>query len=174
MNTKLTDATVIILTVFMGSALVAENAVAGKMRGTGRASSATAPPRLNMTATCRATAVGAINAGRDKDACLGDERNAQDELAKSWPKYSDDIKTQCVGMVNTGGPPSYVELITCLDVMRDAKIIRKDQLLAEPLLNKGVLNTRTLQPTELNEGSSYTDGSTKSTPRTKSKSSGAR
>ena len=86
---------------------------------------------------------------------MGDERTAQDQITKTWSQYAPPDRTDCVGMVRTGGPPSYVELLSCLEIMRDAKTIRKDQLLAEPLLSNGKLSTRTLVPTNLDEGSLY-------------------
>ena len=82
------------------------------------------PPKLNIGSSCDAAAKGAISAGRDKEACMGDELAAQEMLAKNWAQYSRAHKTQCVGMTTQGGP-SYVELISCLDIMRDADAIRK-------------------------------------------------
>ena len=92
---------------------------------------------------------------------MADERTAQDQITTTWSKYATADKTDCVGMNRTGGPPSYVELLTCLEIMRDAKIIRKDQLLAEPLLNNGKLNTRRLASTDLDEANLYTGGGKK-------------
>jgi len=66
---------------------------------------------------------------------MGDERAAQDQIIKNWSSYAPADKIDCVGMNATGGPSSYVELQTCLEIMRDAKVIRKDMLLGEPLLN---------------------------------------
>jgi hypothetical protein len=87
------------------------------------------PPKLEVSASCNAAARGAISAGRDKESCLADERTAEETLTQSWSKYSATDKTQCIGNVKTGGPPSYVELLSCLEVMRDAKEIREaDQL----------------------------------------------
>jgi hypothetical protein len=119
------------------------------------------PPKLKLGQSCDAAARGAITAGRDKEACMADERAAQDQVAKTWSKYATADKTDCIGMNRTGGPPSYVELLTCLEIMRDAKTIRKDQLLAEPLLNSGKLNTRTLVSTGLDEGNLHTGGGKK-------------
>jgi hypothetical protein len=86
---------------------------------------ADAPPRLDVTASCSAAARGAISAGRDKESCLSDERAAEDILAKGWSGFATADKTQCIGNVKTGGPPSYVELLSCLEVMRDAKKFRE-------------------------------------------------
>jgi hypothetical protein len=84
------------------------------------------PPKLDMTTTCAAAAQYSISAGRDKEACLGDETTAQSTLAENWSKYNADDKNQCVGTVKTGGPPSYVELLSCIEILRDAKQIREE------------------------------------------------
>jgi len=81
-------------------------------------------PKLNIGSSCDAAVKGAISARRDKEACMGVELVAQEMLAKNWAQYSRAHKTQCVGMTTQGGP-SYVELISCLDIMRDADAIRK-------------------------------------------------
>jgi hypothetical protein len=85
---------------------------------------ADAPPRLDAGPSCEAAARGAVVVGRDKAACMGDENTALDDLKKSWSKFTSDNKTLCVATVRHGGPPSYVELQQCLEIMRDAKAIR--------------------------------------------------
>jgi len=90
-------------------------------QGSARADS---PPTLNVGQSCKAAARGAIVLGRDQASCMGDEREAQDSLAKTWSQYSVAHKTQCVAMTAQGGP-SYVELISCLDIMRDAAAMEK-------------------------------------------------
>src|SRR6202007_63654 len=86
---------------------------------------ADAPPKLDVTTTCNAASQHAISAGRDKDACMGDERTAETTLAHNWSKYSADDKSHCVGTVKTGGPSSYVELLSCIEVSRDANNLAK-------------------------------------------------
>jgi hypothetical protein len=88
------------------------------------------PPKLEVSSSCNAAARGAISAGRDKESCLADERTAEQTLTESWSKYSAPDKTQCIGNVKTGGPASYVELLSCLEIMRDAKEIRETDQLA--------------------------------------------
>ena len=82
------------------------------------------PPKLNVAPSCEAAARGAIVIGRDKAACMGDENAALDVLKQNWSKYASSDKTQCIGNVQTGGPASYVELLSCIEIMRDAKMIR--------------------------------------------------
>ena len=93
---------------------------------------ADSPPKFNMTPSCNAAARGAVSAGRDTEACLADERTAENSLAQNWSRYNAADKTQCVGNVKTGGPPSYVELLSCLEIMRDSKAIRDGDPLAQP------------------------------------------
>jgi hypothetical protein len=81
-------------------------------------------PRLNVGPSCDAAARGAVVAGRNKAACMSDEDAALDVLKKNWSKYAGDNKTQCIGTVSTGGPASYVELLSCLEIMRDARAIQ--------------------------------------------------
>jgi hypothetical protein len=80
-------------------------------------------PKLDVTTPCNATAQFAQLAGRDKEACVNDERMAETTLAQNWSTYSADDKSQCVGTVKTGGPSSYVELLSCIEVLHDAKQI---------------------------------------------------
>src|SRR5260370_42567209 len=84
------------------------------------AACADGPPELDVSISCRAAARGSVAVGGDQQACLNDERTAKDALAKDWSSFSPLARTQCVGMNRTGGPPSYVELLVCLEVMRDA------------------------------------------------------
>jgi hypothetical protein len=87
---------------------------------------------LDVTTTCNAAAQFSIVIGRDKEACLDDERTAENTLAQNWSKYNADDKTQCVGTVKTGGPGSYVELLSCIEVMRDAKELGAGDPLERP------------------------------------------
>src|SRR5260370_145184 len=96
----------------------------------------------NAAPSCAAAARGAISAGRDKEACLVDERTAEGVLVQNWSKYDAADKTQCVGNVKTGGPASYVELLSCLEIMRDAKAIRQGDVLAPSDQPSGLMRPR--------------------------------
>jgi hypothetical protein len=81
------------------------------------------PPKLDVTTTCN----GAIRfAGREIQACLGDERAAQSTIANNWSKYRANDKSLCVGLQYTGRAPSYIELLSCLETRRNAKDSRED------------------------------------------------
>jgi hypothetical protein len=86
------------------------------------------PPKLDVTPSCKAAGQFALVGGRDKEVCLVDEHSAENTLGQNWSKYNAVDKTQCVGTVKTGGPASYVELLSCLEIMRDAKEYRERDL----------------------------------------------
>jgi hypothetical protein len=90
------------------------------------------PPKLDLAPTCDAAARFSISAGRDKEACLEDEHTAAGTLVQNWSKYNAADKTQCIGNVTSGGPASYVELLSCLEIMRDAKSIREGDQVTAP------------------------------------------
>jgi hypothetical protein len=92
---------------------------------------ADAPPKLDVTTTCNAASQYAISAGRNKDACIADEHTAETTLAQNWSKYSADNKSQCIGTVKAGGPSSYVELLSCIEVLRDAKQLGEEDPLMQ-------------------------------------------
>ena len=87
------------------------------------------PPTLQVGQSCEAAGRGSVVLGRDKKACLADETTAQDTLKQNWSKYAAADKTQCIGMERTGGPASYVELLSCLEIMRDARNIQRGDAL---------------------------------------------
>jgi hypothetical protein len=87
------------------------------------------PPTLQVGPSCEAAGRGAVVLGRNKEACMADENAALSTLRQNWAKYAANDKTLCIGMESTGGPASYVELLSCLEVNRDAREIQS----ADPL-----------------------------------------
>src|SRR5262249_3254146 len=80
--------------------------------------SADGPPKLNVKPTCNAAAPFATAVGRTEEECLADEHVAESTLSENWSTYSAADKTQCIGTVHVGGPPSYVELLSCIENLR--------------------------------------------------------
>ncbi|MBO0752644.1 MAG: hypothetical protein J2P53_11050 [Bradyrhizobiaceae bacterium] len=107
-------------------------AIAALLLALPAAAHADGPPPLDVSVSCGAAARAGLAAGRDKESCLADEHAAESQLGENWSKYSDADKTQCIGNVKTGGPASYVELLSCLEVMRDAKESRERDPLMMP------------------------------------------
>ena len=48
--------------------------------------------------------------------CVDDENRARQELVSQWSKFSASSKAQCIPLEGIGGDPSYVSLLTCLQM----------------------------------------------------------
>jgi hypothetical protein len=84
-------------------------------------------PKIDAKKTCRnaATVTGTVTQ-QDVEACIADEQGAHDELIKTWGQFSATSKAQCIH-VSTDYLPSYVEVLTCLSLARDAKNIPEEK-----------------------------------------------
>jgi Collagen triple helix repeat (20 copies) len=78
-------------------------------------------PRLDISATCRADQNKATI-----DNCMADENRARERLEKEWGQFRPADRTQCTQISSMKGFQSYVELITCLEMARDARSLPKD------------------------------------------------
>ncbi len=54
--------------------------------------------------------------GRTAQGCFQDEQNAKDKLKETWSSFDDSQKFHCQQLLKAGGMPSYVELLTCLEM----------------------------------------------------------
>jgi hypothetical protein len=85
------------------------------------------PPTLNVKPSCEAavahSAMQQIQGSnvRDLAGCMRSENEARDQLAKEWAQFSRDDQQRCTSVTKTGGDPSYVELLGCLERHRDLK-----------------------------------------------------
>jgi hypothetical protein len=61
---------------------------------------------------------------QDREVCLNSERVAREQLTKEWRDFPSDSKAQCIGL-GQHFIQSYVELLVCLEMERDAKQIRE-------------------------------------------------
>jgi hypothetical protein len=73
-------------------------------------------PAFDVTTTCRAAPN--INSGMASpfDACMRDEDAARTELEKRWETFAPASRDTCAAETREGGSPSYVEVLTCLDM----------------------------------------------------------
>ncbi len=65
--------------------------------------------------------------GRTVESCINDENAARQDLVKNWSTFGADDRSHCLSLISTGGGPSYVELLSCLEMSRDAKKIAKGE-----------------------------------------------
>jgi hypothetical protein len=99
---------------------------------------ATAPapdtvPQLNVEQVCEGIAKQGGVTFRDpaieleRKNCLQSEQSIRDELVKQWSSFSPADRTSCVNEARMGGESSYTELITCLEMARDVRIMHEQQ-----------------------------------------------
>jgi hypothetical protein len=87
---------------------------------------ADAVPRYNVEPSCRAAAEGSLGLAQDKAACIADENAARDQLVKEWSGFSTADRSTCTGLTSMGGQSTYTELLTCLEMTRDARKLAKE------------------------------------------------
>lgn len=84
------------------------------------------PPQFDAKPGCEAGARTGISDKPDAEACLRGELKARDDLKVQWTQFSAADKQRCVAKTHMGGPPSYVEVLTCLELARDVARMRRD------------------------------------------------
>ncbi|MDE2363530.1 MAG: hypothetical protein KGM42_12695 [Hyphomicrobiales bacterium] len=77
-------------------------------------------PRFDFERTCRETPPVAMDRKATYEQCMADERQARQQLGPAWAKASLKARAQCASLTGLGGVPSYVELITCLEMENPA------------------------------------------------------
>jgi len=75
-------------------------------------------PKLDITATCRAESALVQS---NTQACMKDEQSAHDQLLQQWATFRPSDRGDCSRTTESGGSSSYVELLTCLQLARDAR-----------------------------------------------------
>jgi hypothetical protein len=83
-------------------------------------------PKLDYEPSCRAAVESSAIASRDENSCNQDEETARATLGKVWTQYSATQRRDCVQLTSLGGPPSYVEVLTCLEMAKDASTMEDD------------------------------------------------
>jgi hypothetical protein len=80
-------------------------------------------PQLNYEPSCRAAihATTGTKSNRNENACLSDEKAAKTKLHQEWGQFSAKQKGHCIRLLNAGGSPSYVELLTCVEMGKAVK-----------------------------------------------------
>jgi hypothetical protein len=78
-------------------------------------------PNFDVKGSCHDAQKFGIQ-GQDKDigykGCIQDEQNAKDELKQRWSKFTQQNKQICVDQARAPSP-SYVEVLTCLEMYTD-------------------------------------------------------
>ncbi len=85
-------------------------------------------PTLNVAPSCHAAADALMHRGKHgATVCLQDERRARAKLQKQWLSFSRAERAHCRQLTTLGGSPSYVELLTCLQIAKAARALPIDK-----------------------------------------------
>jgi hypothetical protein len=75
-------------------------------------------PTFPVAPTCRAESDGNTTTTK---ACQADERDAREQLVTQWGQFAGVDKQRCIAAsTDVAGMRSYVELLTCLQLAKDA------------------------------------------------------
>lgn len=77
-------------------------------------------PEFDPGPSCRAATAASAMVNRTEDVCKRDETDARGKLQEQWGQFAAGHKARCVGLSKAGGAPSYVELLTCLEMAKAA------------------------------------------------------
>ena len=90
-------------------------------------------PSFNVEPSCQgAAARSTVPLGstvNTAEICIRKENDARDQMAKEWDTFAAADKSYCVPLSSQGGKPTYTELLTCLELAREARNLKtKDPL----------------------------------------------
>jgi hypothetical protein len=89
-------------------------------------------PNFNIERGCKVDSASAYdpNAGLNATIkrCADDEQKAKDQLQPLWSQFAPSDKKMCTGLTigDSSTPPSYVELLTCLEGQQLVRKLPKD------------------------------------------------
>jgi hypothetical protein len=78
-------------------------------------------PRLDIEATCRAAPRLLAEDANPYEGCMRDETDAERELKAMWGSAAAAHRETCAGEAQIGGSPSYVDMLTCLQMAQGAE-----------------------------------------------------
>ena len=85
------------------------------------------PPQFDPVTSCQSGGALWGTLRQASDSCMRSEQEARATLEKSWNEILPADRTHCSLLVSTGGPPSYVELLSCVEMAREARAYREQR-----------------------------------------------
>ena len=75
-------------------------------------------PAFDIARSCKLDTAATTGPSVDQALknCVDDENRARQELVSQWSKFSASSRAQCIPLESIGGTPSYVSLLTCLQM----------------------------------------------------------
>jgi hypothetical protein len=75
-------------------------------------------PVFDVSRSCKldVAATTGLSVEQSLKNCVNDENRAKQQLMSQWSKFSASSRSQCLPLESIGGTPSYVSLLTCLQM----------------------------------------------------------
>lgn len=80
-------------------------------------------PKIDVAPSCKAAASGYAGLSQEFESCLRSEESAREILVKGWNGFLAADRNSCYRLTRTGTPGTYTELLTCLEMRRDARAL---------------------------------------------------
>jgi hypothetical protein len=80
-------------------------------------------PTFDVARSCKldVAATAGLSVDQSIKSCMSDEKRARQQLTSQWSKFSGSSKAECIPQESIGGTPSYVSLLTCLQLGKWAR-----------------------------------------------------
>lgn len=80
-------------------------------------------PKFDVAKSCKldVAATTGLADGQPVKSCVNDEQRARQQLEGQWSTFPSANRAQCTGVEAIGDTPSYVSLLTCLQMDKIAK-----------------------------------------------------
>ena len=75
-------------------------------------------PKFDIARSCKLdlVATAGLSVDQSMKSCMNDEQRARKQLAGQWSKFPAPSRASCTSQESIGGTPSYVSLLTCLQM----------------------------------------------------------
>jgi hypothetical protein len=75
-------------------------------------------PAFDVARSCKLDLVATAGLSDEQSLknCVNDETRARQQLVSQWTNFSAASRAQCIPQESVGGTPSYVSLLTCLQM----------------------------------------------------------
>ena len=74
-------------------------------------------PNFDIGRSCKLdVATTGLSVDQSAKSCVNDEQKAKRQLAGQWSKFPAPSRASCTSQESVGGTPSYVSLLTCLQM----------------------------------------------------------
>ena len=75
-------------------------------------------PKFDIARSCKLDVAATVGLTVDQSikSCMNDEQKARQQLGGQWSKFPASSRASCTSQESIGGTPSYVSLLTCLQM----------------------------------------------------------